>query len=137
METVIADTGFVVSLANRSDAKHEIVKATYLQHQRIFLPQTVLAEVAYLIGREAGVITVASFLKGLPMSRFSLLALLDEGILRVAEILDRYADSRIDFAEASVMAVAERLSIVTVLTLDRQDFSLFRPRHCDGFVLIP
>jgi predicted nucleic acid-binding protein len=93
METVIADTGFVVALANRLDAKHEAVKAIYLQQQKILLPQTVLAEVAYLIGREAGVITVASFLKGLPMSRFSLLALLDEDILRVAEILDRYAFS--------------------------------------------
>ena len=51
METVIADTGFVVALANRSDAKHEAVKAIYLRQQRILLPQTVLAEVAYLIGR--------------------------------------------------------------------------------------
>lgn len=136
MET-IADTGFVVALANRSDVKHEFVKAIYLQQKRILLPQTVLAEVAYLIGREAGVITVASFLKGLPMSRFSLLALFDEDILRVAEILDHYADSRIDFVDASVMAVAERLNIVTVLTLDRRDFSLFRPRHCNAFVLIP
>ena len=80
---------------------------------------------------------VASFLKGLPMSRFSLLALLDEDILRVAEILDRYADSRIDFVDPSVMAVAERLNIVTVLTLDRRDFSLFRPRHCNSFILVP
>ena len=137
METVIADTGFVVALANRSDAKHEVVKAIYLQQKRILLPQTVLAEVAYLIGREAGVITVASFLKGLPMSRFSLLALLEEDVLRVAEILAQYADSRIDFVDASVMAVAERLNIVTVLTLDRRDFSLFRPRHCNSFVLVP
>ena len=137
METVIADTGFVVALANRSDAKHEVVKAIYLQQKRILLPQTVLAEVAYLIGREAGVITVASFLKGLPMSQFSLLALLEEDVLRVAEILAQYADSRIDFVDASVMAVAERLNIVTVLTLDRRDFSLFRPRHCNSFVLIP
>ena len=137
METVIADTGFVVALANRSDAKHEVVKAIYLQQKRILLPQTVLAEVAYLIGKEAGVTTVASFLKGLPMSRFSLLALLEEDILRVAEILDQYADSRIDFVDASVMAVAERLNIVTVLTLDRRDFSLFRPRHCNSFVLVP
>ena len=29
METVIADTGFVVALANRSDSKHQAVKAIY------------------------------------------------------------------------------------------------------------
>ena len=137
METVIADTGFVVALANRSDSKHEAVKAIYIQQQMILLPQTVLAEVAYLIGRESGIVTVASFLKGLPVSRFSLIALVEQDILRVAEILNQYADSRIDFVDATVMAVAERLNIVNVLTLDRRDFSLFRPRHCDIFNLIP
>ena len=70
METVIADTGFVVALANRSDSKHEAVKAIYIQQQMILLPQTVLAEVAYLIGRESGIVTVAYFLRGLPVSRF-------------------------------------------------------------------
>ena len=137
METVVADTGFVVALANRSDSQHQAVKTLYIQKQMILLPQTVLAEVAYLIGRESGIGTVASFLRGLPVSRFSLIALVEEDILRVAEILNQYADSRIDFVDATVMAVAERLNIVTILTLDRRDFSLFRPRHCDSFNLIP
>lgn len=137
METVIADTGFVVALANRSDSKHQAVRTVYIQQQMILLPQTVLAEVAYLIGRESGIVTVASLLRGLPVSRFSLIALVEQDILRVAEILNQYADSRIDFVDATVMAVAERLNIVTVLTLDRRDFSLFRPRHCDIFNLIP
>jgi predicted nucleic acid-binding protein len=137
METVIADTGFVVALANRSDSKHQAVRTVYIQQQMILLPQTVLAEVAYLIGRESGIVTVASLLRGLPVSRFSLIALVEQDILRVAEILNQYADSRIDFVDATVMAVAERLNIVNVLTLDRRDFSLFRPRHCDIFNLIP
>ena len=53
METVVADTGFVVALANRSDSQHQAVKTLYIQKQMILLPQTVLAEVAYLIGRES------------------------------------------------------------------------------------
>jgi hypothetical protein len=44
METVIADTGFVVALTNRSDSKHQAVKTVYIQQQMILLPQTVLAE---------------------------------------------------------------------------------------------
>ncbi len=38
---------------------------------------------------------------------------------RVAEILEKYADSRIDFVDASVMAVAERYGSKTILTLGR------------------
>jgi predicted nucleic acid-binding protein len=101
------------------------------------MPQTVLAEVAYLIGREAGIKNVAFFLKGLSASRFSLISITPEDISRIAQILEEYQDSRIDFVDASVMAVAERLKIVTILTLDRRDFSLFRPLHCEAFNLLP
>lgn len=137
MEIVIADTGFVVALTNRSDQKHNIVKDIYIRQPKILLPQTVLAEVAYLVGREAGISTVVKFLKGLSASRFLLVELNEQDILRTAEILEEYADSRIDFVDASIMAIAERLNIETILALDRRDFSLFRPRHCDSFTLSP
>ena len=137
METVIADTGFIVALTNISDSKHDVVKSVYLKQQNILMPQTVLAEVAYLVGREAGIKNVSTFLKGLTASRFSLIALTTEDILRIAEILEQYVDSRIDFVDASVMAMAERLNINTILTLDYRDFSLFRPEHCDAFILMP
>ena len=71
----ISDTGFVVALLNQSDIKHSDVVAIYQNYQQILLPQTVLAEVAYLVGRSAGVSTVAAFLKGLSASRFHLIPL--------------------------------------------------------------
>lgn len=137
MEIVIADTGFVVALTNRSDTRHAAVSVAYAQQQSILLPQTVLAEVAYLLGREAGIGIVVAFLRGLTASRFSLIELVEQDVSRVAEILEQYADSRIDFVDASIMAVAERFNIVTVLTLDQRDFSLFRPSHCKSFTLLP
>ena len=137
METVIADTGFIVALTNISDSKHDVVKSIYLKQQNILMPQTVLAEVTYLIGREAGIKKVSTFLKGISNSRFSLIALTTEDILRIAEIIEQYVDSRIDFVDASVMAMAERFNITTILTLDYRDFSLFRPKHCNAFLLLP
>ena len=88
----IADTGFVVALLNRSDTMHSVVATVYIQQKQILLPQTVLAELAYLVGRNAGIATVVAFLQGLSASRFSLVALTDQDIIRVAEILDEYAD---------------------------------------------
>lgn len=138
METlVVADTGFVVALLNRNDVRHQEVVPLYKQLPSILLPQTVLAEVAYLTGRNAGSNTVATFLQGLPASKFRLTALIDADIIRVAEILKTYADSRIDFVDASVMAVAERHNITKILTLDQRDFRLFRPKHCKGFEILP
>jgi uncharacterized protein len=135
--TVIADTGFIVALLNQTDTRHQDVAPIYQQHPTIWFPQTVLAEVAYLLGRDAGTPTVVAFLKGLPKSRFRVIALIEIDLNRIAEILAKYADSRIDFVDASVMAVAERLSITTVLTLDQRDFRLFRPQHCHSFELLP
>jgi predicted nucleic acid-binding protein len=134
---VIGDTGFVVALLNRSDIKHQDVVRIYSQYPKIILPQTVLTEVAYLVGRDAGIPTVAKFLRGLSASRFQLIELTDRDLLRVAEILEQYQDSRIDFVDATVMAVAERYKITTVLTLDQRDFRLFRPQHCVSFEILP
>ncbi len=134
---VVADTGFVVALLNRSDARHTDVIAVYLRQQQILIPQTVLAEVAYLLGRNAGIVTVIAFLRGIAASRFNLVALTDSDLERIAEILEKYADSRIDFVDASVMAVAERYGSKTILTLDQRDFRLFRPQHCESFEILP
>lgn len=134
---IIADTGFIVALTNRSDKYHEAVKKIYYQQQTILIPQTVLAEVSYLIGKEGGTTAVSAWLKGLFKSRFTLIPLINIDILRTAEILEQYNDSRIDFVDASVMAIAERLRITQILTLDKRDFSIFRPKHCTVFILIP
>jgi len=134
---VIADTGFLVALTNRSDQYHETVKKIYNQQQEILVPQTVLAEVSYLIGKKIGINVVSAWLKGLPKSKLALLPLIETDILRTAEILEQYDDSRIDFVDASVMAMAERLNITQILTLDKRDFSIFRPKHCRAFTLLP
>lgn len=133
----ISDTGFVVALLNQSDIKHSDVVAIYQNYQQILLPQTVLAEVAYLVGRSVGVSTVAAFLKGLSASRFHLIPLSETDVIRVSEILEEYKDSRIDFVDATVMAIAERLKITLILTLDQRDFRLFRPKHCQSLEILP
>jgi uncharacterized protein len=135
--TAIGDTGFVVALLNKADTKHQEVVAVYLKQQQILLPQPVLTEVAYLIGRQADITTLINFLQGLSKSRFFLIALTEDDVMRVAEILDSYKDSRIDFVDATVMAVAERFKSTKILTLDRRDFSIFRPRHCRYFEILP
>jgi predicted nucleic acid-binding protein len=42
-----------------------------------------------------------------------------------------------DLADCCIMALSERLNITYISTLDRRDFSIFRPRHCDYLTLLP
>ncbi len=67
MEKVIADTGFVVAVANRLDQRHAEVVPVYLQYPQILLPQFTLVEIAYLIGRDIGIGAVVQFLQYLPV----------------------------------------------------------------------
>lgn len=137
--SAIADTGFVVALISQQDAKHQQVSPIYYQQQTILLPQTIpiLAETAYLLAKDMGNLAVAVFLESLPESRFQLVALESTDIIRISQILRNYADSRIDFVDASVMAIAERFNLTAILTLDQRDFRLFRPKHCQNFTLWP
>jgi hypothetical protein len=135
--TAIADTGFVVALLNDRDRQHRAVVQVYQQQGWIALPQTVLAEVAYMLHKHTSTAQVVRWLRSFRESRFQVMSLSSADLDRVADILEQYHDSRIDFVDASVMAVAERLGLCRVLTLDRRDFGLFRPRHCEGFEILP
>ncbi|MGD1866459.1 MAG: type II toxin-antitoxin system VapC family toxin [Phormidesmis sp.] len=137
MATVIADTGFIVAVANEYDSRHKDCKEVYVNYAEILLPQTTLAEVAYLVEKKLGSKAIARFLQRLPNSRLQMTALTESDISRTAEILNQYADSRIDFVDASVMAMAERFRIEKILTIDCRDFQLFRPKHCQSFALLP
>ena len=60
-----------------------------------------------------------------------------EDYLRCGEILRQYSDADLDFVDALIVAVAERLNITRLLTLDRRDFQIIRPKHCSSFELLP
>lgn len=136
-QLVVADTGFVVALLNSQDRFHLPVRRVYEQQESILLPQTALTEVAYLVGREAGIPIVIQFLRGISLSRFTLVAIDEQDLKMASNILNEYLDSQIDFVDATVMAIAERYDCDTILTLDRRDFQIFRPQHCDYFTLLP
>lgn len=92
----VADTGFVVALVNQYDSYHTTVKQAYAKQKQILLPQTVLAEVAYLLHRDAGTAQLVRFLESLSNSRFQPICLIEQDFARIATILKQYQDSRID-----------------------------------------
>ena len=48
---------------------------------------------------------------------------------RMAELLTTYASLRLQAVDACVVALAERLDLREVATLDRRDFQVVAPRH--------
>lgn len=137
MITAIADTSFVVAVGNRADAYHRVCTQVFHQQATICLPQSAFAEVGYMLGRAIGKRGLAGFLRQLGQTRYCIETLQPEDIVRTADILDQYHDSRLDFVDASIVAIAERLNITRILTLDQRDFGMVRPRHATHFELLP
>jgi len=135
--SAVADTGFVIAVAVATDQLHEACLAVYRRQDRIYLPQSTLAEVAYLLTRSGGNRITARFLQGLVRTKYRLIALEPEDILRTAELLEQYADARVDFVDITLASIAERLGIRRILTVDQRDFRILRPRHCEHFELEP
>jgi predicted nucleic acid-binding protein len=94
-----------------------------------------------VIGDRVGSKSHATFLEAvaaeLERDRYRLVSLTTTDLARMAELVTQYADLRLDPTDASVIAIAERFGIRQVATLDRRDFSVVRPRHAGGFVIVP
>ena len=106
----------------------------------LMLPATVLAETCYLIDRTLGPTAEAAFLDSLGMGpdyTFQLVELVDSDLRRMSGLVRQYADLRLGGTDASVVAICERLGIVTVATVNLRDFATVRPRHVPSFITVP
>lgn len=134
----LADSSFVIAIASSHDKWHQRCEATYLSLTDIvYVPQPTLAEIAHLVTKVDGNRAFLRFLKGLRETKYRIIGLADEDIQRTIEILEDYSDTRLDFVDASIMAVAERLNITRILTVDRRDFQIVRPKHVEHFEVLP
>jgi uncharacterized protein len=58
-------------------------------------------------------------------------------LARTAELVRTYADLPLGAVDASVIAVAERLNLTDVASLDRRHFTVVRPKHVNALNLLP
>lgn len=133
----LIDTGFLYAVLDKSDAHHKACLAVLETETAALLPEVVLPELAYLVLRQDGYESLTAVLHSIVAGEFQLVKTEISDLQRAAEILEKYADAKIDFVDCVIMAIAERLDIERILTVDRRDFSLFRPRHCDVFEIVP
>lgn len=134
----LLDTGFLYALLNRSEQKHEAVLSVARSiREPVILPVPAITETAYLLLRDVGTAALSDFVASLAATDLVLASPETADYTRASEVIRQYADSRIDFVDAVIVAMAERLGITRILTLDQRHFRLFRPRHCAAFELLP
>jgi uncharacterized protein len=123
---VLVDTGPLVALFDPSDSEHEGCKRALgkLGRRRRVTSLAVMTEAVYLLGFSpqaqrallafvaAGAVEVADFGPG-PISR-------------AAALMERFEELPMDFADATLVVLAEHFQTTAVFTLDRRDFAVYR-----------
>lgn len=133
---LLLDTGALVSIIDRSQAHHVECRRVFDEWSGIIVStEAVLTEAAYLLAgvRGGAASCVDFFVRGgavlVPSTRSSL--------QRVRALLEKYADLPMDFADGTLVALAEELDTTSVFTTDRTDFSVYRVRGRRPFHVLP
>lgn len=138
---IVCDTGPLVAAALANDKDHracvDLFSTLHAARRPLLVPVTVVAEVGYLLAREAGARLEALFLRSLAEGDFTPAELTVEDFGRMADLVETYASLPLGTTDASVVAMAERLSLTEVATLDRRHFTVVRPAHMAGLTLLP
>ena len=103
----------------------------------LLVPMLVIAEVTYLLQREAGPRVELRFIAELVEGTYEAMVVEQVDWVRIAELGWRYRDMPLGTIDASVVALAERLKVKQIATLDHRHFSVVRPAHVDAFELLP
>ncbi|GAB2445659.1 hypothetical protein GCM10027062_28090 [Nocardioides hungaricus] len=111
--------------------------ALHLNSEKLLVPQTVVAEVAYAIQKQGGTDQELMFLQAFADGDLALVDLVTQDVTRVIELVDTYRDFPLGTTDASVIAIAERLNVTDIATLDHRHFPNVRPRHTDYLTLLP
>jgi hypothetical protein len=132
VRSVLVDTGALVALVRRRDRHHAPVAQFFGEFLSGELITTVpvLTEALHLLPAQLGP-AVIELARG-PRWRLPDAA---TGLARIGELMRKYADRPMDFADASLVWAAQDTGAREILTTDR-DFEIYRTRTHERLELV-
>jgi predicted nucleic acid-binding protein len=132
----LIDTGAILALVDRSDEWHVQCVEAYNDHRLPWLTtEAVLTETFYLVRHnlrdDRGVWT----LLGSGAIRMS--GIDNEELPQVHALMAQYAERPMDFADATLVHLAARERLGTILTIDHDDFQTYRLPGRKKFTILP
>lgn len=138
---ILCDSGPLIAVAASNDADHhactELFDGLRLAGRRLLVPQTVVAEVGYMLAQWVSTEVEAKFLDAVAAGDFEVVDLVPADFARMAALVRQYDDLPLGTTDASVIALAERLGVGEIATLDRRHFRVVRPSHVHAFTPLP
>ncbi len=137
LRTWLVDTGPFIAYINRRDPAHAAVAARLdgFDGQLVTTGAVVTEVMHFLAGVPGGPAAFAELLvaSGAGIAEMSEPA----AVLAAAGLMARYSDTPMDFADATLVQLADTLGVTDILTLDRRGFSTYRTTKGKAFRLVP
>lgn len=121
----LADTGALLACLDRRDPWHERCCEAFGQ-LRLPLPTSsaVLTELFHLLGDNPRDVELAwAFVRS---GAVTVLPISDRDLPDIETLMRKYHDRPMDFADATLVHLAQRESLSTVFTIDHDDFETYR-----------
>jgi uncharacterized protein len=135
---LVCDTGVLLAAGNVKDrAHHACLKLLRQAEGPLLVPSPVLGEIGYLLQSRVGPQAEVTFLKSFGGDGFHIAEVEGQDIQRMAGLVETYVDLPLGIVDAAVIAIAERLQLTEIATLDQRHFNVVRPVHVQAFTLLP
>ncbi|MXX55649.1 MAG: PIN domain-containing protein [Gemmatimonadetes bacterium] len=122
---ILVDTGPLVALFDATDHSHAGCRRILSRlDDRLATTLPVLTEAFHLLRPETH--RVSGLIDFIRDGGAAVIPLEHDGATRCFELMQRYADIPMDFADASIVAAAEQVGTDKVFTLDRKHFGIYR-----------
>jgi predicted nucleic acid-binding protein len=135
---IIVDAGVLIAATDVDDDHHEACSRLFVERGSEFIvPATVVVEVCWMLAGHVSTAVEAEFLDSIAEGELRVEILDRVDYARASELVTIYGDFPLGMVDASVVAMAERLNISEVATLDHRHFNVVRPQHVESFTLQP
>jgi predicted nucleic acid-binding protein len=136
MRRVLLDTGPWVALIDRSEQRH-IECASWLEkfEGELYSTEAVLTEVLYLLNFSLKAQTAA--VDFVLHQAITLVPSSLESLNRAKRLMEKYRNVPMDYADATLVCLAEDLLTQDIATLDKKDFGIYRLPPSRSFHLLP
>lgn len=124
MAQTLLDTGILVALFDKDDIYH-MKSVNFIKNNRSLLVTTLanVTEAMYLLSFSIQAQT--NLLKWLSLGVIYLYPIASADLAKIADLTRTYADLPMDFADGCLVALAEKLKISQIATID-SDFQIYR-----------
>lgn len=132
----LIDTGAILALLQKSDKWHEPCQQAFRQLRfPLLTSQAVLTELFHLVGNSRMEMETAwSFVRS---GAVVVETIEDAELPQLRSLMLKYWDLPMDFADATLVHLANRESLSTILTVDQADFATYRLTGKRRFQVLP